>query len=78
MKRIYLTLTRLTISAMALGMVVGTASCKKEGCTDEDAINYEEKAKKDDGSCEYDVVEVNGEETVSGEIKIGFTIKGKL
>lgn len=29
-------------------------SCKKEGCTDETAINYNKKAKKDDGSCEYD------------------------
>lgn len=28
-------------------------SCKKKGCTDENAINYSESAKKDDGSCEY-------------------------
>lgn len=28
-------------------------ACKKEGCTDETALNYDEKAKKDDGSCEY-------------------------
>lgn len=28
-------------------------SCKKEGCTDPLALNYNEKAKKDDGSCEY-------------------------
>lgn len=37
-------------------LVMGTlmlASCKKEGCTDETAINYNDKAKKDDGSCEY-------------------------
>lgn len=27
--------------------------CKKEGCTDENAVNYDKKAKKDDGSCEY-------------------------
>jgi hypothetical protein len=27
--------------------------CKKEGCTDPTATNYNEKAKKDDGSCTY-------------------------
>lgn len=29
-------------------------ACKKEGCTDESAINYSAEAKKDDGSCNYD------------------------
>lgn len=29
-------------------------SCKKEGCTDQDATNYDENAKNDDGSCVYD------------------------
>ncbi|MDX1446485.1 DUF4856 domain-containing protein [Lishizhenia sp.] len=28
-------------------------ACKKEGCTDETASNYNEEAKKDDGSCVY-------------------------
>jgi hypothetical protein len=28
-------------------------SCKKEGCTDASALNYNEEAKKDDGSCTY-------------------------
>ncbi len=28
-------------------------SCKKKGCTDSIAINYNSQAKKDDGSCEY-------------------------
>ncbi|GAB4378935.1 MAG: hypothetical protein Kow0075_09250 [Salibacteraceae bacterium] len=31
-------------------------SCKKEGCTSEDAVNYDEKAKKDDGSCVFEYV----------------------
>lgn len=32
----------------------GITSCKKKGCTDSTAINYDEKAKKDDNSCEYE------------------------
>lgn len=28
-------------------------SCKKEGCTDSTANNYDKKAKKDDGSCDH-------------------------
>lgn len=28
-------------------------ACKKQGCTDEFAKNYDENAKKDDGSCQY-------------------------
>ncbi len=35
---------------MAASLALGTTSCKK-GCTDPTAINYDEKAKKDDGSC---------------------------
>ena len=31
-------------------------SCKKEGCTDETATNYDSEAEKDDDSCEYEEV----------------------
>lgn len=36
-------------------VLIGTlfVSCKKKGCTDEIATNYNEKAKKDDGTCLY-------------------------
>lgn len=37
---------------LAVGLI--TVSCKKEGCTDETAINFNQEAKKDDGSCEYE------------------------
>ena len=30
-----------------------TIACKKEGCTDQNATNYNADAKKDDGSCMY-------------------------
>ena len=52
----------MKLNRMKLGMMLvtasltlGTVSCKKEGCTDETATNYNDKAKKDDGSCVFDV-----------------------
>ncbi len=37
-----------------LGLTITFQACKKEGCTDPDATNYDSKAKEDDGSCMYD------------------------
>ncbi len=45
--------TKLLILFFAPLMIGGIGSCKKKGCTDELATNYQEKAKKDDGSCLY-------------------------
>ncbi len=36
-----------------LACTVSLSSCKKKGCMDADASNYNEKAKKDDGSCTF-------------------------
>lgn len=50
------------IALIAIIIVVSVTSCKKEGCTDDTAINYDENAKKDDGSCQfksYEMTEVN-------------------
>lgn len=40
-----------TIVSMFL---IAFSSCKKKGCTNPIATNYEEKAKKEDGSCTYE------------------------
>lgn len=50
MKTKNMKLSILLVSVLAFGMV----SCKKEGCTDPNASNYNEEAKKDDASCIYD------------------------
>ena len=41
-------------------------SCKRKGCTDPTAVNYSEKAKKDDGSCNYTpFIQLNGAATTT-------------
>ena len=50
---------KINLSVLALTAVLGATalvatSCKREGCTDETALNFDDKAKKDDGSCVYD------------------------
>lgn len=44
------TTLKFGVMIMAASLALGTTSCKK-GCTDPTAINYDEKAKKDDGTC---------------------------
>lgn len=41
----------LTILALTVGLTMN--SCKKKGCTDEIATNFDSDAEKDDESCEY-------------------------
>lgn len=44
-------MNKLLLPVVALSLIF--ASCKKEGCTDETAQNYNPDAKKDDGSCTF-------------------------
>lgn len=44
--------TYLIATLLLIG--VGFTSCKKEGCTDSTATNYNPNATSDDGSCEFD------------------------
>lgn len=53
-------------------MTLSVTSCRKKGCTDLTAANYEEKAKKDDGSCMY-TSEETGNEIVKGSITTNTT-----
>jgi hypothetical protein len=46
--------THSLVAMMLIGGVGATAtSCKKKGCTDSTATNYDADAKKDDGSCTF-------------------------
>jgi hypothetical protein len=59
----------------SLLFVVGILSfnaCKKEGCTNEDATNYDSKANFDDGSCTYQASSFVGTYNVTG-IKVDQT-----
>lgn len=40
---------------LAASLALTTVSCNKKGCTDPTATNYSEDAKKEDGSCTYEV-----------------------
>lgn len=53
---------RKTYLLICVGLLLGITlnSCKKkEGCTDEKATNFNDKAKKEDGSCKYDLQSVD-------------------
>ena len=43
---------KLSVLLLLLGSLPLT-SCKKKGCTDSDAVNYDESAKKNDGTCNF-------------------------
>ncbi|MEX2485638.1 MAG: hypothetical protein WED10_13790, partial [Brumimicrobium sp.] len=52
-------LMALPIMVLSAGLMM--TSCKKKGCTDETATNYNTEAQKDDGSCVYSDPETNPE-----------------
>jgi len=61
-------LIRLSVILLASTLIF--SACGKQGCTDEKATNYDEKAKKDDGTCIYpevdgDTLEVKVEANIS-------------
>ncbi len=61
-------IAKLSIKVLLLLLVFGIAiminSCKSDGCTDSIALNYNEDAGKDDGSCIYPADKLIGEWSV--------------
>ncbi len=45
---------KIKLLTLVFGIIALTA-CKKRGCTDETAVNFDKKAKKDNGTCVYEV-----------------------
>lgn len=71
-------LKKSTIKMMVLAgaLVTVLPSCKKEGCTNPDAENYNSEAKKDDGSCilsNYQWIEVTYDGTVYRQLNNDIT-----
>jgi len=58
---------KLGVILLMISFSVGIFSCKKKGCTDPTAVNYNSNAEKDDGSCEAAIVVTN-----TNTIKSGF------
>jgi hypothetical protein len=64
---------------IVLGIILGISllntSCKKEGCTDVDATNFNSEAKKDDGTCAFEGRNVVwfGESTANNLVSDGAT-----
>ncbi len=59
--------------AALVALTVSATSCKKKGCTDPNATNYDEEAKKDDGSCTLPDPVVENTVQVTGAITTNTT-----
>ncbi len=51
-KKVIMIKVKIVVSSLMIGGIVLFGACKK-GCTDSTATNFEEKKKKDDGTCTY-------------------------
>ncbi len=71
MKKIVFLVLIGTLSTLSLN------SCKKKGCTDETATNYDVDAKKDDGSCVYSTNPTLPPLNANTDVK-GYSILSKL
>lgn len=61
---------------VGVGIMTFTA-CKKKGCTDNGAVNFNSKAKKDDGSCLYKpTIKLNGAASVTINVGTSYTDAG--
>lgn len=53
-------------SLIILAWGILLSSCKKEGCTNVDALNYDNEANADDGSCKFEAENFVGTYNVTG------------
>ncbi|MEO9531254.1 MAG: hypothetical protein ABJG68_11980 [Crocinitomicaceae bacterium] len=51
---------RTAMMILVAGSMLAFGSCKKKGCTDMNANNYNQEAEKDDESCTYPVINTAG------------------
>jgi hypothetical protein len=69
---------KIVLLSVLLLSLTNLTSCKKKGCTDTLAENYDSKAKKDDGSCTYAATDFlgtyNSSKTCSYEPNSTFTM----
>ncbi len=67
-----------TLLLLILGLgVVSITSCNKKGCTDNGAVNFNSKAKKDDGTCLYKpFLTLNGAAQVTINVSASYTDAG--
>lgn len=67
-----------TLLLLMIGFgVVSITSCKKKGCTDNGAVNYNSKAKKDDGTCLYKpFLTLNGDALVTINVSASYADAG--
>jgi hypothetical protein len=69
-------IARLSVLILLAG-TVSLSSCKKKGCTDEAAVNYNTSAKKDDGTCNFKpVITVVGANPVNVSVGSTYTDAG--
>jgi hypothetical protein len=54
------------IATLLVAVTLFASSCKKEGCTDLDALNFDIEANTDDGSCTYQSQNFVGTYNVTG------------
>lgn len=54
------------ISTLCFLGILSLSACKKEGCTNMDAINYDKEADNDDGTCNFQAANFVGTYNVTG------------
>ncbi len=67
----------LSLLAISVILISTNTSCKKKGCTDADAVNYNQAAKKDDGTCKYaPIITINGNNPETINVADNYTDAG--